>query len=312
MQSVETPTLAHSFVTFPGDSQLVLGVEKWNRSLSVVDFHRERVIGSIEPGEHRNFYGHVCWDRDGKHFISPQMDVATRQGYLVWYEGSTLRQVDELAIARGGSHDLGFLPGTDTLVITSSGLAPDYGQPAAGPKERVGASVVAFYDVRQRRLLREWEMADHGEFPGHLKIGTDGQVYMASSIFANSQGENKRSAGAIYDVSFEQPLREWDIPASVRQSLSGELLSLEIDEDLDRLVVTNPGSRQLLTFGLRERKWIDSVPTISTGIAWNRPRRTLYGFELGEKVARRESRSGYLFARLPSMAMSAHILYVHA
>ena len=97
----------------------------------------------------------------------------------------------------------------------------------------------------------------------------------------------------------------------MRATLEGELLSLEINERLNRLAVTNPSSRQLLVFNLKERKFLAAVPTLSSGIAWDGEQPVLYGFSVDGNGSN-SSLNGFTFAQLPAQAMSSHILFMES
>ncbi len=307
---IQSPTLAHSFLALKKDTSFVIGLEKWGRNLSAVDFERGKLIRSIQPEGHRLFFGHVCWTNDQKRFISPQMDLSTCKGYLVWYDRETLKIDDEVEFRPGGSHDLGFLPGTDILAITSSGLALEAARPELGPAVRVSSSALSFFDAKSRRIVREWSMTDPSTFPGHLKIDSNGHVYFVTSMFGRYGGSPKSVAGSIYDASLDHPISEWLIPDTVKETLNGELLSIEISEKQNRLTVTNPTSKQLLTYDLKERKFLGSTSTASPGIAWDQNHGELYGFEYGYAVRGLEKLDGYNYRRLASLGMSSHILLI--
>ncbi len=307
-ETVSTPTKAHSFTILPGEPNQVLGIEKWDRRLSHVDFAKKRLVRSVEPVGKRNFYGHVCWDPQGRHFISPQMDPQTARSYLVWYDRDSFKAVDEVELTLGGCHDLAVLPGTDLLAVTSSGLAQTYDNPHGPPVKRVGPSAIIFYDMKKRKVAQRHELGRSGVFPGHLRVGSAGQVYFLTSM---AVGEKGPVSGGIYDTNLTQAPREWIIPESFRTSLIGEFLSIEIDEKLNRLVASNPTSRQLLTFDLTTRGFLSATSSASSGIAWDGERAILYGFEPGASTERIEKMDGFTFRRLVTAKMSSHILLVH-
>lgn len=308
-KTIQTPCLAHSFQVYPGEEHIVMGVSKFGTHLSVVDFKNSKIIKSINPKGNRKFYGHTCWAPDGNYFYSTQVDSLTGATFLVLYDKKNLKSVNEYQFSKGGAHDLAFLPDSKTLAITTSGIIfSNYKNKRIGT--RVDHSKLIFFDSEKGSVVDEKTLSDQSQFFGHLKIGSNGRVYLISSVFENFKGSHKASAGMVFDTALNDPVTTWEIPTNIRKKLRGELLSIELNESIDRLAVSNPTGGQVMLFSLKDRKFLSAIDNATTGLAWDQESNILYGAHRQETSVKSADQSRVHFRELSGdrINASAHFL----
>jgi hypothetical protein len=264
INSITADLRAHSFLAFPGHSELILSIEKWRKKICIVDFKTRKIKQMRVAAEDRFVYGHACFSPDGNSIYTIEVDHKTGFTYLVCLESKTLVKTSEFALSHGGAHELAFLPDTSILVVASTGWVPDY-QSIPLAFHRESYSGLIFFDTKLNRIVSEKILRDPFLSLAHLKVTNSHDVITISDIMHPFLSD--KIHGKIYSARIDQDFQEWKIPQEIK--LKGELLSIEINEKKDLIGVTNPLGRKTLVFSLSKRESLYTLETDSKGVGIN-------------------------------------------
>lgn len=311
VKTVETSTVAHSFLRMPGAPEQFLGVEKSGRSMEIVDFSRGAVVARIAPAPDHDFYGHAAFSEDRKLLYSSQVDTNTGEGSIVEYDALTLQPLHRHKIASGGVHDLSFVPdGSGRLIATSSGINHAHAVSGRIPTHgrRVEPSKLMLYSPTRRKVEREFALPDPSQLFGHLRWISPTEMVAISSVFDAFDGEVKARSGSVYRCDLERGITEYLIPNRAKERLKGELLSLAVDRAGKKVLVTNPTGGVLMLLDAESHELLEIIPAQASGADFASARSAFY-VSKQESTNKNLSSTEKIFG-CAELISSAHILCV--
>ena len=187
----------------------------------------------------RAFYGHGVFGRDGAALYAVETDLRTGVGAVVVRDGASLAVLGEFPTYGHNPHDCVAIDGGAALLITNGGGALD------GP-----APCVTTVDVASQRLLDTKPIPDLRWNAGHVAMSADGAVVVVS---APRDGRPRGDLGGVSIGTRATPLLLVPDPVDVVRRLTGESLSVAIDDAHRVAGVTTPSAGLLTFWDLRTR-----------------------------------------------------------
>lgn len=264
---------AHTFIRHPNYPSRYIGMEKWGPHAAVVDFHTEKVTPISSDGNNW-FYGHGQYIEEKGMFYLARVSIETGKGYYVAYDPETYKPGEEVYVTPGGLHDCHRVA-DKTLAIATSGIkANEVGDPRKGT--RVTKSSLAFVDIAGKGdVVRELTIDDDQQVIGHFQVTKHGKIIALSGPLRQMEVGDMRTAskdnsGYVYiSKDGKEPLKLLDWGYQLNRQIKGEILSVALNDDHTRAVVTNPLAGNIILIDLVNDKVIASIDAPFRGIVWD-------------------------------------------
>jgi hypothetical protein len=263
---------AHSFIPHPHNPMRFIAVEKWGPSSAEVDFEKSTKRLLIADGG-EEFYGHGLYVKEKKAIFITRIDNAGL-GYLTGYDPETYKILHNFQVTAGGLHECHRMA-DNSVMIASAGSRRPY---RAGPREPwawVEHSALVRVDMLNGgKELGRLSIEDKDQVVAHFVVTRAGQILALSGP---TPGVKRQQGDLFYSPDGIQPLRRLDMPADMPKPIRGEMLSVALNADHSRAVVTNPGSEQVILVDMKEGKTLKVLPQPSKNMAFDPVRNKFIG-----------------------------------
>lgn len=278
-KEIELGFPAHTFIRHPKYPSRYLGMEKWGAHAAVVDFDTEKVTPISSAGNNW-FYGHGRYIEEKGMFYLARVSLDTGKGYYAAYDPETYKPGEEVYVTPGGLHDCHRVA-DKTLAIATSGIkADEHGDPRKGT--RVAKSSIAFVDIAGKGdIVRELTIDDPQQVIGHFQVTKHGKIIALSGPLrqmgtADMRTADPNNSGYVYiSPDGVQPLRVLNWGKDLGREIKGEILSVTLNDDHTRAVVTNPLAGNIVLIDLVNDKVLKSIDATFKGVVWDN---TLKGY----------------------------------
>ncbi|MEM9318941.1 MAG: DUF1513 domain-containing protein [Pseudomonadota bacterium] len=125
------PDRGHAAAAHPERPEAVAFARRPGRFAMIVDCARGREVAILSPPVDRHFYGHGVFSSDGSILFTTENDLETLDGRIgLWDATQGYSRIGDIPSGGIGPHDIGRLPGSETLVVANGGIAthPDSGR----------------------------------------------------------------------------------------------------------------------------------------------------------------------------------------
>ncbi|MBK9037003.1 MAG: DUF1513 domain-containing protein [Myxococcales bacterium] len=229
----------HGFAPDPTRARRAVCFEKQGPGACEVDLRAPRVVRPLPPTPGRGFYGHGTFSRDGRALYAVETTLGSGVGAIVVRDGASLDVLGEFPSYGHNPHDCVPIDGGAALLITNGGGTID------GP-----APCVTIVDVASQRLLEQKPIPDLRWNAGHVAMSAAGEVVAVS---APRDGRPRGDLGGVSIGTRTTPLLLVTDPVDVVRRLTGESLSVAIDDAHQVAGVTTPSAGLLTFWDLRTR-----------------------------------------------------------
>lgn len=226
-ERIVTPFLPHGFSPHPLAPHRAAVFEKRGPGGGVVDLVEKRFLGVIPPKPGHHFYGHGVHSADGQVIFAVESRLADGEGVITVRDGTTFAIVDEFPSFGDRPHDCMLVDGGSVLAVTNGGGSRSSARPGS----------VSFVSVADRRLLDRRDIVTQKLNAGHFAITGTGALAVVS---APREGLGETEIGGVSLSGDAGKLSYMAEPQALAARMTGEALSVCIDEASGHVVVTHP------------------------------------------------------------------------
>jgi hypothetical protein len=238
---VKLDFLAHGIIIDPNDNRRLLVFEKIGPGAAEIDLNTHTVSRRITTHSKRFFYGHGAFNRQGDTVYCTETYLDNHKGIINIRNGKTMDVLGEFPTYGENPHECQLLSDGTTLVVTNAG--------SAGVKNSQPS--VTYIDSKSQQLLERVTLTNEQINTGHLSIGDDGSLVVAS---APADGLDRKSNGGVSIRSGKHDMLSMVEPGAVVNRMTGEALSVIIDDTSNTAAVTHPDGNMVTFWSVSDRK----------------------------------------------------------
>ncbi len=239
---IETPFLPHDININPNNKYRVFCFEKNGSNACEIDLQTKSIVRTLHAEDKQLFSGHASFSKDGKLIYCIENNKDNLQGSISIRDSRTFEVTDQLPTLGLSAHDCQL---TDGNILTVSNT----GKSGSGFHQ---ASLVTI-DLRSEKLIERIKLDDNGLNCGHFKITENNDLIVAS---APLESQNKTLPGGVSIRQYNKPVSTMTEPDVVIKRMTGEALSIEIDQQLAIAAITHPEANLLTFWSINDKKII--------------------------------------------------------
>ena len=244
---IETPFLPHGIHIHPGNKYRAFCFEKNGNNACEIDLQTQRVVRSLQTEQGQVFSGHASFSPDGKSIYCIESNTANLQGSI------TIRDTETFDISRQ-LPTLGLSPHDCQLSKDNILTVSNTGQSESGFHIPSLVSI----DMATEKLTERIKLdTDDSVLPnlncGHFKSSDTNDLVIAS---APVNSENKTLPGGVSIRGQNEVIRTMQEPEVVIKRMTGEALSIEIDQQQSIAAITHPEANLLTFWSIKDKKII--------------------------------------------------------
>ncbi len=240
-QQVDLDFLAHGIIIDPNDKKRLVVFEKEGAGTAVVDLESHSVTKKITTAEDKYFNGHGTFNKTGDVLFSTETWRDTQLGIISIRDGKTFESLGEFPSFGENPHECQLINDGTTLVVTNAG------------SDHLGKSepCVAYIDIQSQQLIERVTLTNREWNTGHIGIANDGSLIVAS---AARKGLEKTHRGGVSIRSKQQSMLSMMQPEAVIKQMTGEALSIAIDEKHNIAAITHPDANMITFWSIDKRE----------------------------------------------------------
>ena len=288
---VPLPDRGHAAAAHPTRAEAVAFARRPGTFAVILDCMTGEPKATLQAAEGRHFYGHGVFSRDGSLLFTSENDYDGNRGVIAVRDAATnYLQIDEFPSGGVGPHDIGRLPGTDTLVVANGGIGshPDAGEVDLGvPEMRPNLSyfnangrpsdVVELAPDLWRNSIRHLALRDDGLVAFAMQWHGE-EAEIPPLVGLHRQGEAPRLLSA---------------PGPLQPEMRGYAGSVALSQDGRRVAISSPPGGQVHIWDVESGAWVDRLMLTDTCGLSSGPEGFVATTGLGVVVGIRGSTSGW-------------------
>jgi hypothetical protein len=126
-------------------------------------------------------------------------------------------------------------------------------------------------DVHEGKVLGELPIDDETQSVGHFGVTSGGQIL--ALCFSHTQS----SCGLYYSPTLAGPLRRVKFSPEIQAKLKGEMLSIALNADQTRAIVTNPLSSTIILVDMKTGEVLKTKEEAFLSVAFNPKDHSFFG-----------------------------------
>lgn len=230
-QLVELDFLPHDILIDPKNKMRLLTFEEDGINAAEIDLNSHIVSKALSTSGDRVFNGHGTFNRSGDLIFCTESNTNNHQGSVTVRDASTLKVLDQFSSYGLKPHQCQLTNNEQTLVVSNTGINNVKNSPAT----------IAYIDVQNKKLQEVVTLSKKTLNTGHFSITKDDSLVVASAPVANHK------TGGVSIRHKQQPVVTMTQPEVIINQLTGEALSISIDERHNIAAITHPNAN-LITF----------------------------------------------------------------
>jgi hypothetical protein len=239
---IETHFLPHDILIDPVNKYRILCFEENGRNACEIDLQAQTVKRTFHSTENRFFSGHAAFSQDGKKIYSIESKLNNMQGSICIRDSKTLETVKQLPTLGLSPHDCQ-LNKDNVLTVSNTGKSESgFHQP----------SLVSI-DLDTEKLIERIKLENDELNCGHFKITDNNDLIIASAPVAS---QITGLSGGISIRRQNESITTMTEPDVVIKRMTGEALSIEINQQKAIAAVTHPDANLLTFWSIKDKKII--------------------------------------------------------
>ena len=237
---IDTPFLPHGINIDPNNKYRVFCFEKNGSNACEIDLQTQSITRTFQSANKQLFSGHSCFSKNGELIYCIEKNIDNMQGIISIRNSDTFELTHQLPTLGLSPHDCQ-LTKDNRLTISNTGRSEtNFHQP----------SLVAI-DLKSEKLIERIKLDDKNLNCGHFKITDDNDLIIAS---APLDSDDKTLSGGVSIGQHGQSIFTMTEPEVVIQRMTGEALSIEIDERQEVAAVTHPEANLITFWSIKDKK----------------------------------------------------------
>jgi hypothetical protein len=245
-RTIDMTFFGHGLAVHPQDSGRAVMFEKKGPGACELDLRAGRVVRPLTTPAGRAFYGHGAFSRDGKVLFATENELATRDGLVAVRDAVSLAELGRFPTYGKSPHDCRLIDEGRTLAITNGGGKVDEDAPPS----------VTFVDVQSEKLQEKLVFETPRINAGHLALTRSRDLV---AISAPRDGLPATALGGVTIRIGSGPFVTMAEPDDVIARMTGESLSLCIEEKTGVVGVTNPDGNIVTFWDLAQKRFVKKL-----------------------------------------------------
>ena len=245
-QLVDMTFLAHGIIVDPGNKKRLIVFEKIGPGAAEIDLNSHTVTNDITTSKEKYFYGHGAFDKSGQTLFCTETYLKDQKGIIAIRDGHSFENLGEFPSYGENPHECKLVDNGKTLVVTNAGSI------SAGSSE----PCVTYIDVQSQKLIERVTLTNQQLNTGHIGIADDGSLIVAS---APRKGLETTNTGGVSIRSGKLPMLSMTQPEVVIDQMTGEALSVMIDNKHNIAAVTHPDANMVTFWSIDKRELLKAM-----------------------------------------------------
>lgn len=245
-QLVDLDFLAHGIIIDPNDKKRLLAFERNGAAAAEIDLNNHTLTKEIKTTEDKYFCGHGVFNKTGDTLFTTETYLNNHRGIIAIRDGGNFDILDEFPTYGENPHECQLTDDAATLVVSNAGSTSiDNSQPS-----------VTYIDVQSQKLIERVTLTNQQLNAGHIGIADDGSLIVAS---APRKGLEKTHTGGVSIRSCNREMLSMTHPEVVIDQMTGEALSVIIDNKHDIAAVTHPDGNMVTFWSVGKRELLKAM-----------------------------------------------------
>ena len=245
-QLVDLDFLAHGIIIDPNDKKRLLAFERNGAAAAEIDLNNHTLTKEIKTTEDKYFCGHGVFNKTGDTLFTTETYLNNHRGIIAIRDGGNFDILDEFPTYGENPHECQLTDDAATLVVSNAGSTSiDNSQPS-----------VTYIDVQSQKLIERVTLTNQQLNAGHIGIADDGSLIVAS---APGEGLEKTDLGGVSIRSGKRSMLSMTHPEVVIDQMTGEALSVIIDNKHDIAAVTHPDGNMVTFWSVGKRELLKAM-----------------------------------------------------
>jgi hypothetical protein len=245
-QLVDLDFLAHGIIIDPKNKKRLLAFERDGTAAAEIDLGSLSMTKKIAIGKDKIFGGHGAFAPSGDTLFCTETSLKSQKGSISIRDGNSFDILGEFPSYGESPHQCQLINDATTLVVSNTG---------SSNSENARPSI-AYIDVQSQQLLKRITLDDQQLNAGHFDIAEDGSLVVASAPRAGSE---KTQTGGVSIRSGKQEMLTMTQPALVIEQMTGEALSIAIDDKHNVAAVTHPDANMVSFWSINKRTLVKAM-----------------------------------------------------
>lgn len=245
-QLVDMTFLAHGIIIDPSDKKRLIVFEKIGPGAAEIDLNSHTVTKNITTSKEKYFNGHGAFDKSGRTLFCTETYLKDQKGIIAIRDGHSFENIGEFPTYGDNPHECQLVDDGKILVVTNAGSA------SVGNSE----PCVTYIDVPSQKLVERVTLTNQQLNTGHIGIADDGSLIVAS---APRKGLENTHTGGVSIRSGTLPMLSMTQPEVVIDQMTGEALSVMIDNKHNIAAVTHPDGNMVTFWSIDKRELLKAM-----------------------------------------------------
>ncbi len=245
-QLVELDFLAHGIIVNPKNKKRLLTFEKNGAAAAEIDLDSLMMSARFSSSKDKIFNGHSVFDKSGNTLFCTETYLSDNRGVISIRDGSNFQALDEFPSYGKNPHQCQLTNDGSILVVSNTGSA----------RNKKSQASVCYINVQSQQLLERVTLTNPQLNAGHFEIAADGSLIVTS---AASEGLEKNFPGGVSIRSGKQFMLSMTQPEVVINRMTGEALSIAIDNKQNIAAVTHPKANMVSFWSINKRELIKAM-----------------------------------------------------
>ncbi len=243
---IDTPFLPHQVIINPNNKHSVYCFEKKGNNGCEVNLQTQKTERTFYSTEGHLFSGHACFSGDGKQIICIESNTDNQQGNISLRDTKTLKITQQQPTLGLSPHDCQLK--NETLTVSNTGRSESgFHQPSL---VRINLKTEK---LLERIKLDEKNATNKNLNCGHFKTSTNNDLVIASAPINN---HDKVFSGGVSIGKKGEDIITMVKPDVVIKRMTGEALSIEINQQRSIAAITHPEANLLTFWSIKNRQII--------------------------------------------------------
>jgi len=251
-QLVDLNFLAHGIIIDPKNKKRLLTFEKNGTAAAEIDLNNHTQSRKIKTTKDKHFSGHSVFNKAGDILYCTETYLNNRKGIIAIRDGNSFEVLGEFPTYGENPHECQLTNDATTLVVTNAGSG------SAGNSQ----PSVTYIDVQSHKLIERITLTNRQLSAGHAGIAKDGSLIVAS---APVKGPETTHTGGVSIRSGNRPILSMTQPEVVINQMSGDALSVAIDNKHNIAAVTHPDGNMVTFWSVDKRELLKAMSVPEPG-----------------------------------------------
>ena len=243
---VDLNFLAHGVIIDPKDKKRIIALENNGPGAAEIDLNTHTLSTTIKTNKDKLFSGHGAFSKSGDTLFCTETFISNHKGIIAVRDASSLEIIEEISTYGENPHECKLIDDGATLVITNTGS-----ESAANSQPSV-----TYIDIQSQKLIERVILTNEQLNTGHIDIAEDGSLVVAS---APRKGQEEFHTGGVSIRSGKQPMISMTEPKVVINKMTGEALSVIVDNKRNIAAVTHPDANMVTFWSVDKRKLLKAM-----------------------------------------------------